>query len=313
MQIRQVILTGATGPIGIALTKYLIAKGISLTVLTRPGSKRNIDIPVSERVRIFNCDSVDFTSLSAKLERRYDAFFHLGWDTASREVVNDSFLQARNIIYTLEAVKLAHSAGCKVFVGTGSQAEYGRTKGRLKPDTPANPETSYGIAKYAAGRLSLKLCESLRMRHCWARILSVYGPHDRETTAIMYCISSLLKGEKPSLTKGEQVWDYLYSADCARALYLIAKKGKHGAVYVVGSGKGRPLREYFECTRDAINPKLMLGIGEKSYSDKQLMHLSADISSLTRDTGFKPGYSFARGLKETIAWAKTRSCEREAK
>ncbi len=120
----------------------------------------------------------------------------------------------------------------------------------------------------------------------------MYGPFDRETTGAMFCINALLQGKKPSLTKSEQQWDYIYSRDCAKALYLIAEKGRHGAAYPVGSGQARPLSEYFECIRDCIDPSLPLGIGEKPYPPGQIMHLCADITELTKDTGFMPEYSF---------------------
>ncbi|MFA5276828.1 MAG: NAD(P)-dependent oxidoreductase [Candidatus Omnitrophota bacterium] len=306
-EIKQAIITGATGTLGIALVKYLAELGISVTALIRPGSKRNADIPKLDKIRIVECDLAALPSLTKQLSHQYDAFFHLGWNTASREIANDPFIQAQSILYTLDAVRLSHDLGCKVFVGAGSQAEYGQVEGLLTADTPANPKTSYGIAKYTAGKLSRQLCEAFGVRHCWCRILSVYGPFDRETTAAMYCIHSLLKGEKPSLTKSEQIWDYIYSADCAKALYLIAKKGRHGVAYPIGSGQARPLRKYFECIRDYINPLLPLGIGDKQYSDGQIMRLSADIAVLTKDTGFVPEYSFEAGIKETIGWVKKRA------
>ena len=303
---KQAIVTGVTGPLGSALVKYLSGLGVSVTAVVRPGSKRNTDIPVSDRVCVVECDLVDLSSLAKRLLKKHDVFFHLGWNTASREITNDPFVQASNIIYTLNAVQLAHDLGCEVFVGAGSQSEYGR-EGLLTENTPATPKTSYGISKYAAGKLSRQLCEVFGIRHCWCRILSIYGPFDRETTGIMYCIYSLLKGEKPLLTKAEQAWDYIYSVDCAKALYSVAKNGKHGAAYPLGSGKAYPLREYFECIRDYIDPLLPLGIGDKQYSNEQIMYLCADISVLTKDTGFVPEYSFEAGIKETINWAKKRA------
>ena len=301
---KQAIITGATGPLGISLVKYLTGLDISLTVIAHPGSKRNINIPVSKRTRIVECDLAELPSLKKQLPRQYDVFFHLGWNTASREIVKDPFAQAPGIIHTLNAVQLAGDLGCKVFVGAGSWAEYGRVENCLTTDTPVNPESSYGIAKYAAGKLSRQMCEALGIRHCWCRILSMYGPFDRETTAVMYCIYSLLKGEKPLLTKAEQAWDYIYSADCAKAFYLIAEKGKHGVAYPIGSGEARPLKEYFECLRDYLNPALPLGIGDKPYPAGQVMRLCADISALKKDTGFIPEYSFEKGIRETIEWAK---------
>jgi len=301
---KQVIITGVTGPLGMALVHYLAQNGINMTLVVRPGSKRNASIYISDRTQVVECNLAEIQTLSGRLPHQYDVFFHLGWETASREITNDPFVQSRNILYTLDAVRLAHDLGCKVFVGAGSQAEYGRPDGLLAADTPANPETSYGIAKYASGKLSRQLCETFGIRHCWCRILSIYGPFDRETTGAMYCIYSLLKGQKPSLTKAEQMWDYIYSADCAKALYLIAEKGRHGAAYPVGSGQARPLREYFEYIRDCINPLLPLSIGDKQYPNGQVMRLCADIAVLMKDTGFAPEYSFETGIRETIEWAK---------
>ena len=301
---KQVIITGVTGPLGMALVNYLAKNGINMMLVVRPGSKRNASIYISDRTQVVECKLAELQTLSGRLPHQYDVFFHLGWETASREIASDPLAQTLSILYTLDAVQLAHDLGCKVFVGAGSQAEYGRVEGLLAADTPANPETNYGIAKYAAGKFSRQLCEAFGIRHCWCRILSIYGPFDRETTGAMYCIYSLLKGQKPSLTKVEQMWDYIYSADCAKALYLIAEKGRHGAAYPVGSGQARPLREYFECIRDCINPSLPLGIGDKQYPSGQVMRLCADIAVLTKDTGFMPEYSFETGIKETIEWAK---------
>ena len=115
-------------------------------------------------------------------------------------------------------------------------------------------------------------------------------------------IRKLLAGETPQLTAGEQRWDYLYADDAAEAFFLAARDGRSGAVYPLGSGQAMPLRRYVEALRDCINPALPLGFGAIPYSDKQVMHLQADISALTADTGFLPSYDFARGIAETVAY-----------
>lgn len=305
MKIGHAIVSGGTGPIGVALIKYLHRCDISVIVLARQGSVNNHNIPKLNGVTILEYADFDaFNSIAEKIQHNCDAFFHLAWNTSSREVTTDPFSQTQCIRQTLNSVRLANALGCRVFVGAGSQAEYGRTTSHLGIDTQTNPETSYGIAKYAAGRLSQLLCETLGLRHCWCRILSVYGPYDRNTTAIMYCINSLLKRQKPSFTKAEQTWDYIYSVDCAKALYMIGKNGKHGRYYPIGSGGAQPLIKYFESIRDLIDPSLPIGIGEKDYHEKQLMSLCSDISMLTLDTGFVPEYTFEMGIRETIEWVK---------
>jgi nucleoside-diphosphate-sugar epimerase len=215
-------------------------------------------------------------------------------------------LQNRNVAYALDAVEAAARMGCHTFVGAGSQAEYGRVGGKLTPDTPTHPETGYGIAKLCAGQMSRVECESLGMDHIWVRILSVYGPGDSDATMVTGVIQTLLCGKKPSLTAGEQLWDYLYAADAARAFRLIAEQGKSGKIYPLGGGSARPLREYVEEIRDAIDPTLPLGFGEVPYSPLQVMRLEADISALQADTGFAPTTSFAHGIRATIASQKNK-------
>ena len=206
----------------------------------------------------------------------------------------------------LEAVKLAGRLGCKVFVGAGSQAEYGRVSGILTPDTPCAPENEYGRAKLRASKETRALCHTLGMRHVWTRILSIYGPYDGDRTMVMSLITALLNGQKPSLTAGEQKWDYLYADDAAEALLLLAERGKDDRIYPIGSGVARPLREYVEIIRDEIDPKLPLGFGEVPYSEKQVMYLCADISALRSDTGFEPKISFVEGARRTIGFVRSR-------
>jgi nucleoside-diphosphate-sugar epimerase len=146
------------------------------------------------------------------------------------------------------------------------------------------------------------LCEQKAMEHIWVRICSVYGPYDGENTMVMSLIGKLLRGERPALTGGEQLWDYLYAADAGRALALLQDKGISGRIYCLGSGQARPLLSYIEDIRDSIDPNAGLGVGEVPYAPNQVMHLCADITALTEDTGFTPEYTFARGIQETIAW-----------
>ena len=117
-------------------------------------------------------------------------------------------------------------------------------------------------------------------------------------------IRKLLAGEVPALTPGEQLWDYLYAGDAAAAFYLAAVKGRSGAVYPLGSGQARPLREYVELLRDAVDPSLPLGFGQVPYGPRQVMHLQADISALRADTGFTPAVSFEEGIRNTVAYMR---------
>lgn len=301
---KRALITGPTGAVGISLIEELIAHGISVTAVCRPTSKRLPSVPRHPLVEIVECGVDNLLSLSEKLACKYDAFFHFAWDGTYGATRQDMELQARNILYTLDAARLAGALGCGVFVGAGSQSEFGHVDGVLSPDLPCNPDNGYGIAKLAAGRMSRILCSQLGVHHEWCRIVSLYGPYDGAQTMVMSGIYRMLRGERPQYTKGDQVWDYIYSRDAARAFRLVAEKGKDGSVYCFGTGKPRLLRDYILAIRDAIDPSLEIGMGELPYYPNQVMHLEADITNLTEDTGFVPRYSFEDGIRETVDWAK---------
>jgi len=173
-------------------------------------------------------------------------------------------------------------------------------EGLLKPETPCFPENGYGIAKLSAGYMSRIECQKYSIDHIWTRILSIYGPGDGSATMISNTIRQLLAGEKPALTAGIQMWDYLYSGDAAKAFHALAEYGVSGKTYTLGSGIAKPLKNYIELLRDAINPSLPLGFGEIPYGPLQVMHLQADISELQKDTGFTPEIPFEVGIQHTI-------------
>lgn len=299
-------MTGPTGAIGMALIEKFIKEDIEVTAVCHRGSKRIKNLPVIDKVKIVECNLNELSSLFMTLDTGYDVFYHLGWACTFGLSRNDIQSQINNIQYTVDAVELASRLGCKRFVGAGSQAEYGRSFCSLNSSTPTFPENGYGIAKLCAGQLSRIRCEQLGIEHIWTRILSIYGPYDGENTMISSLIKGLLNGEEMHFTKGEQIWDYCYSIDAANALYLLGQKGKHGKIYCIGSGEGKPLSDYMECVRDLINPDVPLGIGDVPYADKQVMYLCADISELKQDVGFEPEYTFEKGVKETVEWFKGR-------
>lgn len=300
----RAVISGATGAVGMALVELLEKNQIETLVLCHKGSNRSSRINESKYIKKAFCDASDFESFSMPDSDRYDVFFHFAWCGTTGEARNDMYLQNLNVKYTLDALKLAKRLGCDTFIGAGSQAEYGRVEGVLTPQTPTRPENGYGIAKLCASQMSRELASRLGIRHVWTRILSVYGPYDSDSTMVMLVIRALLRGEVPKLTAGEQTWDYLYSRDAARAFLALAKGGKDGCVYCLGGGSSRPLKKYVYAIRDAIDKNAEADLGAIPYAPKQVMHLEADISTLTEDTGFVPEYSFEKGIEETVVWAR---------
>ena len=302
-EVKSVVITGPTGAIGTALCKLLSENGIIVYAVIRPESYRSGHLRGIKGVKIVKCDVAGLNKLPDFIPSA-DAFFHFAWAKTIGQGRNDMYAQIKNVQYTLDAVRVASALGASVFIGAGSQAEYGRVNHALTAETPCFPENGYGMAKLCAGQMSRVECEKLGIEHIWPRFLSVYGPYDGENALIPILIKKLLNREKMPLTFGEQIWDYLYADDAAEALYRLALYGKSGSVYPIGCGSARPLREYLEMLRDTIDPSLPLGLGEVPYGDKQVMYLEADLSAIEKDTGFRPDTSFEEGIRKTITFIR---------
>lgn len=294
------MITGGTGAVGTALTKVLIQNGIEVLVVTRKNSARNGVITDHPLVTTVYADMSEYAEMRNGTGKTYDVFFHLAWMGASGDGRSNMYLQNDNVRYSLDAVALAKRMGCHTWIGTGSQAEYGRQSRPLTPDTPVFPETGYGYAKLCAGWMTRDYAHQLGIRHIWTRILSVYGPNDWEGSLISAAVEKILSGQKVPLTAGEQIWDYVYSEDAAEALRLLAERGTDSKTYVIGSGRPRTLKNYICSLRNLINSDAELGFGELPYAEKQVMYLCADISELNKDAGWSPKTEFEEGIRKIL-------------
>lgn len=297
---KRVIITGPTGTIGVALADVLTKRGCEVYAICRPGSSNIKNLKVHEKLHVVECDISNLLALKDMLNGTFDAFFHLAWNGTFGASRNEIDLQINNVKYTLDAVNVAKSLGCEVFVGAGSQAEYGHFSEPANEQTATKPFTLYGAAKLSAGQMSRVYARNLSMRHVWVRIFSVFGPCDDSRTLVSHVISELKAGRCPVLTPGEQIWDYLYSYDAAEAMVNAAERGKDGAVYCLGSGEKRLLKEYIQDIAEVVNPQVELQFGQKPYGENQVMFLSADVSALQQDTGFAPKYDFKQAIRDIL-------------
>lgn len=321
---KKVVITGATGAIGRALITVCIKEGYEVLAVVHRNSKRASELEKIEHCKVLYLDfseyayaldemkeqGIAFDDLSVQdrkinsthaqaTESDYEFFFHLAWAAAFGKDRENLPLQLENVRASLAAVRFAKALGCSTFVGSGSQAEYGRVKGKLLPETPTYPETGYGIAKLCAGQMARLACEQLGLKNVWTRILSVYGPYDGELSLISVAINDMMNNRETSFTPCDQMWDYIYSEDAARAMLLVAQKGKHGDVYVIGSGEVHPLKKYLKKIAEITGYKKEIGFGKRLYNDKQVMYLQADTSELEK-LGFKPQVTFEEGIRKIV-------------
>lgn len=303
--IKRALVTGGTGVTGNALVRYLLSQGIETIALVRPNSSRAQSLPKDSLLKVIFCGLDEYQDIASEIKRPVDVFFHLAWDGSLGKGKVDNryncYLQNKNVECSLRAVDLCKALDCSVFVMTGSQAEYGRKDAPIVEQMEKNPENAYGMAKLCAEQMTRLMCKKYGIKHIWPILFSVYGPFDGANSLVDMTIKGLQRKEVIPYTKGEQMWDYLYSYDAANALLLLAEKGKDGEAYNVAFGKALRLKDcitiIYECCEYETDPVL----GELSYGENQLMRLEANIDKLVRDTGFCPKYDFRSGILDIIS------------
>lgn len=302
----RTLITGATGFLGSHLTELLVGEGGAVAVLVRPRSEIWRIKDFLPRITRIGGDLARIAECRAEIARfAPEVVFHLGWSGVGNAYRNDPRQLDDNIRGTVALARLAIELGCQAFVGLGSQAEYGPHERAVDESVSTTPTTLYGAAKLSAYHLCRVLLTGSAVRFAWLRLFSCYGPKDNPEWLIPDLIRTLALGKRPALTAGEQLWDYVYVADAARAIQCVGRCPHAAGVFNLGSGRSRPLRSVIELIRDMVDPSLPLGFGEVAYRPDQVMHLEADVSKLYRVVGWSPETDLTEGLARTVGWFAT--------
>ena len=289
---KNYIVTGAAGFLGCNLTERLMQEeDAHIYAVVRPNSPHNARLTPSERLTIVPADLSDYARLDEMIEEACNVFFHLAWQGGRYDFV----AQYGNIADTLGALEAAGRLGCRHFICTGSQAEYGRQTARITEETCPHPVDAYGVAKLAACALSRQRAADLGVVWIWGRVFSLYGRYEQEGRMLPALVKSL-RSEQPFAlsSSGAQNWDYLYVADAADALLALAKRGRAGEIYNIANGGYRPLRDYIEEARAVIAPQCDVTYGA---ADADVFSLQPSVEKIRRDTGWQPMMDFVDGLR----------------
>ena len=289
---KNYIVTGAAGFLGCNLVERLMQEeNAHIYAVVRPNSPHNARLAPSERLTIVPADLSEYAHLDEMIEEACDVFFHLAWQGGRY----DFAAQYGNIADTLGALEAATRLGCKRFICTGSQAEYGPQTVLITEETCSHPTDAYGAAKLAACALSRQRAADLGIEWIWARVFSLYGTYEPEGRMLPALVAALRAGRPFALSSsGAQNWDYLYAADGADALLALAKRGRAGEIYNIANGGYRPLRDYIEEARAVIAPQCDVTYGA---ADADVFSLQPSVEKICRDTGWQPMMDFVDGLR----------------
>jgi nucleoside-diphosphate-sugar epimerase len=296
-----ILLTGATGFIGAAVFKQIIANGNLPIALLRPISNTTRLQELKEYCSL-TYETLQSPELVCKLQKyRPKTLIHLAWHwrDATGKDSKGIYQVTDNLPLTIDSVKLAQAVGCTHWIGIGSRDEYGNVDHQVNESDPAIPTTVYGQAKLSACWAALSLCQAYGIWGSWIRTFGVYGPDDEPSRLIPYLIREMSFGENPKLTKCEQIGDYLYIDDAARGILSVAYAQVPG-IFNLGSGIAVSLKTVVETTRKLINSQINPNYGTIDYRPGQTMYSQADITKITTLTGWRPKVSLQEGLKLTL-------------
>lgn len=288
---KKCIVTGAAGFTGCNLVERLLAAGYFVYCVVRENSAHNKRLENLANVQLVYADLAEYKNLYQQIQDTCDAFFHLAWQGERYDFAS----QYQNIEYALGALEAAARLGCKRFICTGSQAEYGPQKGLITEENCPHPADAYGAAKLAACLLTRQRAADFGIEWIWGRIFSLYGKYEDETRMLPALVKSLRENKDFQMaTDGRQNWDYLYVSDGAEALIALLEKGNTGEIYNIAHGNYRMMREFVGLVEKFVGNTACVVYDETNIS---LYSLQPSSEKLKRDTGWLPQVEFCSGLE----------------
>jgi nucleoside-diphosphate-sugar epimerase len=295
----RVLLTGATGFIGRHAARHLLSEGYEVHTAARHTVP---DFPPLIRQHAVDLhDSHQTAALLAAL--RPSRLLHLAWDVSGGDYWG-SPENRRWVQSSAHLLKCFVQNGGRRVVSVGSCAEYDWSiSGEFKEDsTPLKPATLYGTCKHEFHQIQDEVARESGISGAWARLFFLYGPWERTGRLVSTVSDSLLKGEPALCTSGEQWRDYMHVEDAARALVLILGGPVEGAINVA-SGELAAVQEIARFLAEIAGHPELLRIGAIPSKAGEPRRICADITRL-RSLGFKPRYTLAEGLRQTLEWRR---------
>jgi UDP-glucose 4-epimerase len=286
----NVLVTGASGFIGRALVRRLVADGHE-TVCT---ARRPVDDIVEAAWVLGDLTDRAFVERLVA-QARPAVVFHLASQvTGSRSIDVIPTTLASNLVASVAVLEAATEAGCDrvVLIGSGDE-----------PAADGTPCSPYAATKWAVSGYARMFLSLYGTPVTTARPFMVYGPEQPDTSKVVpHTITSLLRGEAPALSSGQRLCDWVYIDDVVDALLLLADTpAVIGRVVDVGSGRLHTVRHVVETISALVGADIEPAFG--GLPDRQdETEAVANVAETARICGWRPTTDLYEGLKRTVAW-----------
>lgn len=291
----RAVITGANSFIGKCLSEQLLRQGWEIVQVSRCHVQEN----GGSNCRHVCLSMEEYQKLGAVVGP-CDCFIQLAWNGTRGVDRMDIQKQRNNVRYSMDGLQSMLKVGCQRVITAGSQAEYGPCGTMITEESECHPNTEYGKAKLEFFRQASALCQLYSVPMKEPRFFSLYGPNDFAGTMIISILEDMRKGRPCRLTKGIQMWDFLYIEDAVRALSMLCSAQCADGVYNFGSGDIRHLRDYVIEMAEITRTKSELLFGAVPYPPTGMISLWPDISKLRNELNWSPTIRFADGIRLVI-------------
>lgn len=319
---RKILVTGGAGFIGSHVVRLFVEKYpdyliVNLDALTYAGNLENLkDVEERPNYIFVKGDICDY-DLVAKVFAEYgiDSVIHLAAESHVDRSIRDPFTFARtNVMGTLTLLQAAKfTAGFKRFYHVSTDEVYGSLEmdgSFFTEETRYDPHSPYSASKASSDHFVRSFHDTYGLPVVISNCSNNYGPYQFPEKLIPLFINNIRLGKPlPVYGKGENVRDWLYVEDHARAIDLIFHEGSDGETYNIGGfneWKNIDLIKVMIAAADRIlgNPEGH-SLGLITYVPDRLGHdvrYAIDSTKLHKQLGWAPSLQFEEGIEKTIRW-----------
>ncbi|MDR2651170.1 MAG: dTDP-glucose 4,6-dehydratase [Prevotellaceae bacterium] len=323
---KNILITGGAGFIGshvvrLFVNKYPEYKIVNLDKLTYAGNLENLkDIENAPNYTFVKADICDFeTVLNVFVKYNIDGVLHLAAESHVDRSIKDPFTFAKtNVLGTLSLLQAAKECwkenySEKLFYHISTDEVYGALQfdeTLFTEETKYNPHSPYSASKASSDHFVRAFHDTYGLPVVITNCSNNYGPYQFPEKLIPLFINNIRHNKPlPVYGKGENVRDWLYVVDHARAIDIIFHKGKVGETYNIGGfneWKNIDLIKVIIKTVDKFlgriegeSEKLITYVTDRAGHD---LRYAIDSSKLKNELGWQPSLQFEEGIEKTVKW-----------
>jgi dTDP-glucose 4,6-dehydratase len=320
----NLLITGGAGFIGSNLIQHLIDRPeirrlVNLDCLTYAGHPANLEA-VSQHPK-YSFEHVDLRDKSevrrVVVTHAITHVMHLAAEShVDRSISGPGDFIHTNIVGTFHLLEACREAWAEPaghrFHHVSTDEVYGSLgpTGYFTETTPYAPNSPYSASKASSDLLVRAYHHTYGLPVVITNCSNNYGPYQFPEKLIPVVIQSVLRTKAiPVYGDGMNVRDWLYVRDHAEALWRVLSGGRDGETYNIGGNSEYPNLRIVELICDLVDElapqlgensrKLITFVKDRPGHDRRY---AIDASKIRKELGWKPGHTFAEGIRETVAW-----------